>query len=234
MSHDWKVMHAAVERGDRDTVVTQTKQAMDAGIDARVILNDGLFPGFNVQGERFSKNIIFVPEMLLTAKAMHGGLTLIRPILAGMAGVSLGTYVIGTVQGDLHDIGQTIVGMMLENSGFRVVSLGVNVKPEVFIRRAIEENAVIVGMSALLNTTMRYQKITIEEFVKAGVRDRFRIMVGGAPIRQEWATEIGADGYGRDATAAVVVAKKLAAAVGAEQTQQPSGPSPSVPESTSR
>jgi len=225
VSHDWTGMHVAVERGDRDTVVALTKEALEVGIDARSILNDGLFPGFNVQGDRFSKNIIFVPEMLLTAKAMHGGLTLIRPILAGMAGISFGAYVIGTVQGDLHDIGQTIVAMMLENSGFRVVSLGVNVKPEVFIRRAVEEDAVIVGMSALLSTTMRYQKITIDEFVKAGVRDRFKIMVGGAPVRQEWATEIGADGYGRDATAAVAVAKKLVAPapIDAVETPRPSG-----------
>lgn len=212
MSHDWTALCAAVERGDQDKAFALTKQALEAGQDARTILNDGLFPGFNIQGDRFSKSIIFVPEMLLTAKAMKSGLSLIRPILAGMAGVSLGTYVIGTVQGDLHDIGQTIVAMMLENSGFRMVSLGVNVKPEAFIRAAVEENAVIVGMSALLSTTMRYQKVTIDEFVKAGVRGRFRIMVGGAPITQQWATEIGADGYARDATAAVAVAKQLLAA----------------------
>jgi 5-methyltetrahydrofolate--homocysteine methyltransferase len=212
MSHDWTELHTAVEHGEKDKAFALTKKALEEGLDARTILNDGLFPGFNVQGERFSKNIIFVPEMLLTAKAMHAGLSLIRPILAGMAGVSLGTYVIGTVQGDLHDIGQTIVSMMLENSGFRVINLGVNVKAERFIHTAVEENAVIVGMSALLSTTMRYQKITIDEFVKAGLRERFRIMVGGAPVTQKWATEIGADGYAKDATAAVQVAKSLLSA----------------------
>lgn len=209
MTSDWSELHHAVERGDAETAFLLTKKAIDAGIDARTILNEGLFPGFNVQGERFSKNIIFVPEMLLTAKAMHAGLSLIRPILASMAGISLGTFVIGTVQGDLHDIGQTIVSMMLENSGFRVVNLGVNVKPDRFIHAAIEERAVIVGMSALLSTTMRYQQITIDEFVKAGVRGQFKIMVGGAPVTQQWADEIGADGYAKDATEAIRVAKEL-------------------------
>ena len=178
-------------------------------IDPRVILDDGLFPGFNLQGDRFSEQIIFIPEMLITARAMKTGLALIRPLLAAAAEKPVGTFVMGTVLGDMHDIGQSIVTIMLENAGFNVINLGTDVHPDRFIETAEAEQADLVGFSALLSTTVYYQKVTIEEFVKAGHRDKVKILVGGAPTTQEWADECGADGWGRDAVQAVKLALRL-------------------------
>ena len=178
-------------------------------IDPRVILDDGLFPGFNLQGDRFSEQIIFIPEMLITARAMKTGLALIRPLLAAAAEKPVGTFVMGTVLGDMHDIGQSIVTIMLENAGFNVINLGTDVHPDRFIETAEAEHADLVGFSALLSTTVYYQKVTIEEFIRAGHRDKVKILVGGAPTTQEWADECGADGWGRDAVQAVKLALKL-------------------------
>lgn len=208
---DWTPLHTAVETGKHLVAKELTQQALDAGFDPKVVLDEGLFPGFNVQGDRFSAGTIFIPEMLVTARAMKAGLALIRPLLAARAEKPLGTYVIGTVLGDMHDIGQTIVTIMLENAGFRVINLGTDVHPDRFIEAAVNEQADLVGMSALLSTTIYYQKVTIEEFVKAGLRDKLKIMVGGAPTSQAWADEIGADAWGKDAAVAVQLAKKLLA-----------------------
>ncbi len=206
---EWETLWTAVETGDADYSHSRVTEAIDAGIDPRVILDDGLFPGFTLQGDRFSAQIIFIPEMLITARAMKAGLALIRPLLAAAAEKPIGTFVMGTVLGDMHDIGQSIVTIMLENAGFNVINLGTDVHPDKFIETALEEKADLVGFSALLSTTVYYQKVTIEEFQKAGHRDKVKILIGGAPTSQEWADECGADGWGKDAIDAVKLALKL-------------------------
>jgi len=206
---EWETLWVAVETGDHIYTDARVKEAIEADIDPRVILDDGLFPGFNLQGDRFSAQIIFIPEMLITARAMKAGLALIRPLLAAMAEKPLGIFVMGTVLGDMHDIGQSIVTIMLENAGFDVINLGTDVHPDRFIEMALEKKADLIGFSALLSTTVYYQKVTIDEFVKAGHRDKVHILIGGAPTTQEWADECGADGWGKDAIDAVKLAKEL-------------------------
>ncbi len=206
---DWQSLWEAIEEGDHKFAHTRVNEAVAAGINPRVILDDGLFPGFNVQGERFSAQIIFIPEMLITARAMKAGLAIIRPLLAANKEKPVGTFVMGTVLGDMHDIGQSIVTIMLENAGFNVINLGTDVHPDKFISTALENKADLVGFSALLSTTVYYQKVTIEEFEKAGHRNKVKILIGGAPTSQEWADSCGADGWGRDAVEAVKLAMNL-------------------------
>jgi 5-methyltetrahydrofolate--homocysteine methyltransferase len=206
---EWETLWDAVEEGDHDYADSRVQEAIDAGIDPRVILDDGLFPGFDLQADRFSAQVIFIPEMLITARAMKAGLALIRPLLAAQAEKPVGTFVMGTVLGDMHDIGQSIVTIMLENAGFNVINLGTDVHPDKFIETAVEEKADLVGFSALLSTTVYYQKVTIDEFEKAGHRDKVHILIGGAPTSPEWAEECGADGWGRDAVQAVRKALEL-------------------------
>ena len=208
---EWRTLWDAVETGDNVYTDERVQQAIDADIDPRVILDDGLFPGFDLQADRFSAQVIFIPEMLITARAMKAGLALIRPLLAAMSLKPLGTFVMGTELGDMHDIGQSIVTIMLENAGVNVINLGTDVHPDKFIETAIEEKADLVGFSALLSTTVYYQKVTIDEFEKAGHRDKVHILIGGAPTSQEWADECGADGWGKDAVDAVRLAVKLVA-----------------------
>ena len=206
---EWQTLWDAVEHGDHEYSHNRVTEAIEVGIDPRVILDDGLFPGFNIQADRFTEQIIFIPEMLITARAMKAGLALIRPLLAAMAEKPVGTFVMGTVLGDMHDIGQSIVTIMLENAGFNVINLGTDVHPDKFIETALEEKADLVGFSALLSTTVYYQQVTIEEFQKAGHRDKVHILVGGAPTTQDWADECGADGGGKDAGQAVRLALEL-------------------------
>jgi 5-methyltetrahydrofolate--homocysteine methyltransferase len=206
---EWESLWVAVEEGDQKFADKRTREAIEAGINPRVILDDGLFPGFNLQGDRFTAQIIFIPEMLITARAMKAGLALIRPLLAANKEKPIGTFVMGTVLGDMHDIGQSIVTIMLENAGFNVINLGTDVHPDRFIATAMENRADLVGFSALLSTTVYYQKVTIEEFQKAGHRNKVKILIGGAPTSQEWADECGADGWGRDAVEAVKHALQL-------------------------
>jgi 5-methyltetrahydrofolate--homocysteine methyltransferase len=206
---EWQTLWDAVETGDHHYADERVRQAIDVDIDPRVILDDGLFPGFNLQGDRFSEQIIFIPEMLITARAMKTGLALIRPLLAANDVKPVGTFIMGTVLGDMHDIGQSIVTIMLENAGFDVINLGTDVHPDKFIEAATEHQADLVGFSALLSTTVYYQKVTIEEFEKAGHRDKVKILIGGAPTTQDWADECGADGWGKDAVAAVRLALTL-------------------------
>jgi 5-methyltetrahydrofolate--homocysteine methyltransferase len=206
---EWQTLWSAVENGDHIYTDKRVKEAISTGIDPKVILDDGLFPGFDLQGDRFSAQIIFIPEMLITARAMKAGLALIRPLLAAKAEKPIGTFVMGTVLGDMHDIGQSIVTIMLENAGFRVINLGTDVHPDKFIATAKAEQADLIGFSALLSTTVYYQKVTVEEFEKAGLRGKVGILVGGAPTSQEWANECGANGWGRDAVEAVKLAKRL-------------------------
>ena len=206
---EWESLWEAVEIGDHIYTDNRVRESIDADIDPRVILDDGLFPGFNLQADRFSAQVIFIPEMLITARAMKAGLALIRPLLAAKAEKPVGTFVIGTVLGDMHDIGQSIVTIMLENAGFNVINLGTDVHPDRFIETAVQENADLIGFSALLSTTVYYQKVTIEEFVNAGYRDKVKILIGGAPTSQDWADECGADGWGKDAVEAVRLALRL-------------------------
>ena len=203
---EWATLWSAVEEGDHKYTHTRVNEAVAAGINPRVILDDGLFPGFTLQGDRFTAQIIFIPEMLITARAMKAGLAIIRPLLAANKEKPVGTFVMGTVLGDMHDIGQSIVTIMLENAGFNVINLGTDVHPDRFISTALENKADLVGFSALLSTTVYYQKVTIEEFQKAGHRDKVKILIGGAPTSQEWADSCGADGWGRDAVEAVKLA----------------------------
>ncbi len=205
----WASLWEAIEEGDHKFAHTRVNEAVAAGINPRIVLDDGLFPGFDLQGERFSAQIIFIPEMLITARAMKAGLAIIRPLLAANKEKPVGTFVMGTVLGDMHDIGQSIVTIMLENAGFNVINLGTDVHPDRFISTALDNKADLVGFSALLSTTVYYQKVTIEEFAKAGHRNKVKILIGGAPTSQEWADSCGADGWGRDAVEAVKLAVRL-------------------------
>lgn len=206
---DWSELWEAVEAGKHIFTDEFVKKAIDTGINPRTILDDGLFPGFTLQGERFTNQTIFIPEMLITARAMKAGLALIRPLLAAMAEKPIGVFVMGTVLGDMHDIGQSIVAIMLENAGFQLTNLGTDVHPDKFIEAIRELKADLVGFSALLSTTVYYQKVTIDEIEKAGLRDNVKILIGGAPTTEDWANEIGADGWSRDAVQAVKLAKRL-------------------------
>ena len=195
--------------GDNETVDHLTKQALDENYEANTILDDGLIAGMAIVGIKFRDNIIFVPEVLISARAMKAGMTHLDPILSASDIPPLGTVIMGTVKGDLHDIGKNLCIMMLRGSGFVVCDLGVDTKPEEFIEAIEEQKATLVGMSALLTTTMPNMGRTIEAFEEAGIRTEVKVMVGGAPVTQDFADEMGADGYGKDAIACVEIAKEL-------------------------
>jgi methanogenic corrinoid protein MtbC1 len=195
--------------GHADEVSALTRQALDEGLAPADVLERGLIAGMRVVGERFRDNIIFVPEVLVAARAMKAGLAHLEPILAACGIEPIGTFVIGTVKGDIHDIGKNLVGMMLRGAGFRVVDLGVNTPLPKFLSAIEEHQPQIVGMSALLTTTMGQMKVNLEAFRQAGLFDRLRVMVGGAPLTEDYARAIGAHGYGKDATTAVARALDL-------------------------
>lgn len=198
-----------LQQGRAAKVKELVPQALEAGLEPQVILEEGLLSGMSIVGEKFKKNEVFVPEVLVAARAMNAGVTLLRPYLIS-AGVSTkGVAVLGTVKGDLHDIGKNIVKMMLESKGLEVVDLGVDVPADTFIEKAIEHNANVICCSALLTTTMMEMKEVVEKAEKAGIRDKVKIMVGGAPITQEFCDSIGADYYTADATSAADVALKI-------------------------
>ena len=202
---------AAVIDGDDESVDTLTKQQLDKGIEATEIMDDALIAGMGIVGIKFRDNVIFVPEVLSCARAMKAGMAHIEPILSASGIASLGKVVMGTVKGDLHDIGKNLCIMMLRGAGFEVIDLGVDTSPDDFIDAVEEHEAEVMGMSALLTTTMPNMGRTIEAFIDAGIRDEVMIMVGGAPVTQEFADDMGADGYGKDAVAAVDLAKNLIA-----------------------
>lgn len=202
-------IQASTEEGDRDQTVALTQQALDQGLAATRILDDGLIAAMDIIGNRFSKGEIYVPEMLIAAHAMKGAMELLRPILTASGVESRGLCIIGTVEGDLHDIGQNLVHMMWEGAGFEVINLGTETTAEEFIEAINEHRPDIVGMSALLTTTMMHMPENIEAFKEASVLDQVRVMVGGAPVTQEYADEMGADAYGADAASAVELAKRL-------------------------
>jgi 5-methyltetrahydrofolate--homocysteine methyltransferase len=209
--YDYPTVARALILGDRDTVGRMTQTGLELGLDPKQIIFKGLIPGMDVVGEKFRRNEYYVPQVLLSARAMYAGLDLLKPLLTATSTTEyLGTVVIGTAQGDLHDIGKNLVAMMLEGAGFKVVNLGRDVSPEKFCAAVEEHGATIVGISALMTTTMPGMKRTIDALTRAGLRDRVKVMVGGAPVTPEWAEKIGADGYANNAPEAVEIARKLA------------------------
>jgi len=186
-----------------------TQILLDRGWDAKQVLDDALVGGMNIVGEDFRDGILFVPEVLLAANAMKAGMALLKPILSETGAEPVGKLVIGTVKGDIHDIGKNLVGMMMEGAGFEVIDLGINTDAETYIAALKEHRPNILGMSALLTTTMPYMKVVIDTLVEQGLRDDFIVMVGGAPLNEEFGQAVGADAYCRDAATAVEVAKKL-------------------------
>lgn len=194
--------------GQAEEVKALTAQALGRGISAAELLNEALIPAMTEVGQRFERQEFFVPEMLIAARAMKAGVEVLRPYLVEAGVKPIGTVVIGTVAGDLHDIGKNLVSMMLEGTGFRVIDLGVDVPAEKFVQAVRENNPQIVGMSALLTTTMMAMKATIEALSKAGLREQVKVMIGGAPVTQRFADEIGADLYAPDASSAARVAKE--------------------------
>ena len=198
---------AALIEGDDGTVDALTKQALEDKIDALEIMDDGLIAAMGVVGIKFRDNYFFVPEVLACARAMKAGMAYIEPILSASGVEPLATVIMGTVKGDLHDIGKNLCIMMLRGSGFNVVDLGVDTSDDEFIDAVEEHSAPILGMSALLTTTMPNMGKTIEAFIDADMRDDVKIMVGGAPVTQEFADDMGADAYGKDALECVAVAK---------------------------
>ncbi len=203
---------AALIEGENDTVDRLTRAALEEGIGALEIMDDGLIAGMGVVGIKFRENFIFVPEVLACARAMKAGMAHIEPILSASGVEPLGRVIMGTVKGDLHDIGKNLCIMMLRGAGFVVIDLGVDTSADEFIDAIEEHEASLMGMSALLTTTMPNMGKTIEAFIDADLRDDVKIMVGGAPVTQEFADDMGADGYGKDALACVELAKNLLSA----------------------
>ncbi len=195
--------------GNAPEVKALTNAGLADGMNPESILYDALIPSLEEVGARFERGDYFVPEMLIAARAMQGALDILRPLLAETGVVQVGTFLMGTVKGDVHDIGKNLVNIMLEGAGFTVIDLGVNVAPERFIEKILEVNPDIVGFSAFLTTTMPMFKANINAIDKAGLRDKVIVMVGGAPVTQEYATAVGADGYAADASTAVRLAKEL-------------------------
>ena len=205
---DLKQLYDSVVSGDAKTTQAITKQALADGVDPLKLVNEYMVPAMDEVGRRFEANEYFVPELLISARAMKSALEIIRPLLTARGDQPLGRVAIGTVKGDLHDIGKNLVGSLLEGGGFEVIDLGVNVTPEKFIATVNEKNANIIAMSALLTTTMPAMKTTIDALKQAGVRGKVKVLIGGAPITQKYADEIGADGYSENAVGAVALAKK--------------------------
>ena len=210
---DLNKVRDALVNGKADEVRDMVKKALDEGQEVEKILNEGLIAGMDIVGEKFKRNEFYVPEMLIAARAMKAGMEVLRPILVQKDVKPLGTVVLGTVRGDLHDIGKNLVGMMLEGAGFEIVDLGVDVSPEKFVQTVKEKKAQIVGLSALLTTTMPSMKDVIKALEEEGIRNKVKVMIGGAPVTQNYADEIGADGYAPDAASAADKAKELVKAV---------------------
>jgi 5-methyltetrahydrofolate--homocysteine methyltransferase len=209
---DLKELYEAVVSGNAKATQALTQQALAEGVDPLKLVNEYMVPAMDEVGRRFEANEYFVPELLISARAMKASLEIIRPLLTARGDKPAGRVAIGTVKGDLHDIGKNLVGSLLEGGGFEVIDLGVNVSPEKFIATVNEKQANIVAMSALLTTTMPSMKTTIEALKQAGVRDKVKVLIGGAPITQKYADEIGADGYSENAVGAVALAKRAVAA----------------------
>ena len=198
-----------VIRGQAPTVKRLVEDSLAENIPVGEILNEGLIAGMNVVGEKFKNNEFYIPEVLIAARAMKAGMELIHPLLTESGIDPVGTVAIGTVKGDLHDIGKNLAQMMLEGAGFEIVDLGIDVSADQFISAVRTDGAQIIAMSALLTTTMPTMKTVIDEVEESGLRDQVKVMIGEAPVTQEYADEIGADGYARDAASGVDIAKQL-------------------------
>jgi 5-methyltetrahydrofolate--homocysteine methyltransferase len=206
---DQEKYYQALSAGKMDEVKSLTQKALDAGDPPEKILKEGLIKAMDRIGVLFKNNEIYIPEVLIAARAMHAGLGVLKPILAKSNTSAAAKIVIGTVKGDLHDIGKNLVGMMLEGAGFEVIDIGIDAPPEKFIQAAKDHKANVIGMSALLTTTMMQMKGTVEALQAAGLKGKVKTMVGGAPVTDEFARQIGADGYAADAASAVGKLKEL-------------------------
>ena len=206
---DLKVIAENLIQGKAPEVRQLVQKAVDEGEDVQNILNEGLLAGMSVVGDKFKKNEFYVPEVLIAARAMKAGMQIVRPLLVAENIKGVGTVVIGTVRGDLHDIGKNLVGMMLEGAGFDVVDAGIDIAPDKFIQIAEEKDADIIGLSALLTTTMPAMKEVVTSLNGSGLKGKVKVMIGGAPVTQDYADEIGADGYAPDAASAADKAKEL-------------------------
>ncbi|HIQ99232.1 MAG TPA: corrinoid protein [Candidatus Scybalocola faecavium] len=200
-------MSSFLQKGRAKNVKALVTQALEEGIDPKAILNDGLLSGMMIIGEKFKKNEVFVPEVLVAARAMNAGLSILEPKLIEVGNEPVGKVVIGTVKGDLHDIGKNLVAMMLKGAGFEVIDIGVDADPEKFISEAESNGADVICMSALLTTTMPNMKAVIDLLKEKGLRDKYIVMVGGAPVNEAFAQQIGADYYTPDAATAAEVAR---------------------------
>ena len=219
-----KQMHDDLYDGLRDEIVEGTMILLDRGFSPDRVLSDALVEGMRIVGIDFRDGILFVPEVLLSANAMKGGMEILRPLLAETGAEPVGKVVVGTVKGDIHDIGKNLVAMMLEGAGFEVIDLGINTDADAFLAALEEHQPDILGMSALLTTTMPYMKVVIDTLQERGLRDKYVVMVGGAPLNEEFGAAIGADAYCRDAAIAAETAKQLVKA----HRLQPEPPGPSV------
>jgi len=200
---DLQALAETVIGGNKEEAERLTQEAVGEGVDPASIVNDGLIAGMGVVGEKFKNNEFYVPEVLIAARAMHAAMDVVKPLLSEAGIEPRGIVAIGTVKGDLHDIGKNLVSMMLEGGGYEVIDLEVDVAPEKFVEVVNEGNAQVIALSALLTTTMPSMKDTIDALEEAGVRDSVKVVIGGAPVTQNYADEIGADGYAPDAASAV-------------------------------
>ncbi len=203
---DMNVLKEVLITGNGDKLTELVQSALDEGVSAADILNKGLISGMDIVGEKMKNGDMFIPEVLMAARAMGLGVGILKPLL-GEEGTAMGKVIIGTVKGDLHDIGKNLVSMMLESGGLEVIDLGVDVSPEVFVENIVKLKPDVVAMSALLTTTMPMMKATIDAITESGLREQIKIIIGGAPVNQGFADEIGADGYSPDAGSASQLAK---------------------------
>lgn len=206
---DFEALQQAIIKGKNKDAAALTEALLAEGVTAKQILDEGMIPGMNVVGEKFKNNEYYVPEVLIAARAMKAAMELVRPKLLEAKVEPKGKVAIATVRGDLHDIGKNLVAMMLEGAGWDILDLGVDCSPEQFVDAVVNQGADIVAMSALLTTTMPSMKETVDALKEAGVRDKAKVMIGGAPVTQQYADEIGADGYSADAASAVDLANSL-------------------------
>ena len=218
-------MHDDLYDGLKDEIAEGTTILLDRGWSAEKVLNDALVEGMRIVGIDFRDGILFVPEVLLSANAMKAGMEILRPLLAETGAESVGKVVIGTVKGDIHDIGKNLVAMMLEGAGFEVIDLGINTDVDEFIAALDEHQPDILGMSALLTTTMPYMKVVVDTLAEKQLREKYIVLVGGAPLNEEFGEAVGADAYCRDAAVAAETAKDLVAARRGLRDAEPAGPS---------
>lgn len=218
----WLQMQDDLYDGMKEEVAAQTREALGRGFSPQEVLGQGLVAGMDIVGVDFRDGVLFVPEVLMAANAMKAGMEILRPLLAETGAPRIGTMVIGTVKGDIHDIGKNLVAMMMEGAGFEVINLGINNDADKFLDAIKTHQPDIIGMSALLTTTMPYMKVVIDALGEEGLRDTIYVMVGGAPVTETFAKAVGADAYGRDAAVAVELAKAFMSKQRGETASQPS------------